>query len=543
MSNVPATVNDISREDVVLKRIFEDPVIQNRIISHLSSDLFEDTLNRGVCKIILQYYNKYSKFPNMQELTVSMPHCAERNKIIALGNFKLESIDSDLATDLVEGFFKEAKTKKVLTDAAEAIHERDFTNIAELIKELQESVNFSVNTDVGLDVVDDAEEALRRLNESMKAIPSGIDGVNSFTARLDADGKPTGGHYRKALSIFLGMPNVGKSIVLCNEAAYAYQRGYNVLYVTLELAEELIWERIASNITDISMQHMRISSAENVKELLIKNKINTSACGEIFVKSMPTTTTVVEIENVLQEISRDKGVDIDMLVVDYIGIMKPSKRINSIQNHSLYTMGKEVAEQLRDLAKRYGIAAVTASQLNRDGYDSTDSSMKNTAGSAGLNDTADLMITITQDNDLKQANMFFHMILKNRFGPNSIIFLSNCDYDHMRVRSASNQQVHDYNQRRANVGTEVEGFNDNDSLDMNESGGAKDPEAIKKQKAQKESKKHGKKQPALKKEIKTTQNKESEAILDKKEPIEPTTNNSKSIASSADVSVGVDEIY
>ena len=106
MSNVPATVNDISREDVVLKRIFEDPVIQNRIISHLSSDLFEDTLNRGVCKIILQYYNKYSKFPNMQELTVSMPHCAERNKIIALGNFKLESID-DIQNPLIKNWMEE----------------------------------------------------------------------------------------------------------------------------------------------------------------------------------------------------------------------------------------------------------------------------------------------------------------------------------------------------------------------------------------------------------------------------------------------------
>lgn len=472
-------VQDISREDVVIKRIFEDFSIQNRIIPHLNSDLFENPLNRAVCKIILQYHNKYSKFPSIQELIVAMPHCAERNKILELAEFNLESIDQELRKDLVEGFFREAKTKQILTDAAEAIHERNFSNIKELIQDLQESVNFSLDIDIGLDVVEDVDEALRRLNETMKAIPSALGDLRYHTASPSS----VGGHYRKALTIFLGMPNVGKSIILCNEASYAYQEGYNVLYITLELAEELIWERIVSNVTDIDMKNIRITKSTNIEELLRSNKgPGASECGEIIVKSMPTTTTVVEIENVIKEIKRSKGIDLDMLVVDYIGIMKPTKRANSIQQHSLYTMGKEVAEQLRDLGKRNEIAIVTASQLNRDGYDTTDSSMKQTAGSAGLNDTADLMVTITQDTDLKQNAMFAHMILKNRFGPNMIPFFSQCDYTHMRVRTADSTKVKEYNERRSNVDVSIDGYNGNAPTS------AKSEAEIKKQKEAKKSK-------------------------------------------------------
>lgn len=488
MDNI-AKVHDISREDVVIKRIFEDYVIQNKIIPNLTSDLFENQVNRAVCKIILQYYNKYNKFPTMQELIVAMPHSAERNKILELAEVQLDLIDQKLRNDLVEGFFIEAKTKKILTDAAEAIHDRDFTNIKALIQDLQEAVNFTLDIDIGLDVVEDAEEALRRLNETMKAIPSALDAICNHTSSMSS----SGGHYRKALSIFLGMPNVGKSIILCNEAAHAYQKGFNVLYVTLELAEELIWERIVSNVTGIDMANVRITKSTNIEELLRTNKSSDAAsCGEIIVKSMTTTTTVVDIENVIKEIKRSKGIDLDMLVVDYIGIMKPAKRANSIQQHSLFTMGKEIAEQLRDLAKRNEIAVITASQFNRDGYDTTDASMKQTAGSAGLNDTADLMVTIMQDIELKQNNMFAHTILKNRFGRNMIVFHSQCDYSHMRVRSADPDKIKDYNERRTNKDADVDGFN------SSQPGAAKPASEISKQKEAKTSK-AGRGRPTTKK--------------------------------------------
>jgi len=471
--NIPMqSVEDITREDVVLRRVFEDPIVQSRVIQHLEPDLFDEPVNQGVCNFIKRYFEKYKKFPSAQTLVTALPPCQERSKIISIANMNIEGVDRDVAVDLVTSFFVEQKTRNILTEAAESIHSRDFTRISELVVKLQESVNFSLHLDIGLDGVADVAEALRRLNVSMRAVPSALSSVRAATAASESS---TGGWYRKALSVFMGMPNVGKSIILANEAAFAYQEGYNVLYVTLELAEELIWERIAANITDIPMTRMRGSDPEFVEDLMRNNKTeHAESCGNIFVKKMPTTTTVNELDSLLQEIKRSKGVDIDLLVVDYIGIMKPAKRSSSFKDQNLYTSGKEVAEQLRDLGALYEIAVLTASQFGREGYENNQASMKHTAGSAGINDTADIMITINRDPYLKQHKLFMHTVLKNRFGPNSITFISSVSYEHMRVRVADDRQIREYSDHMVSNQLTVDGFNDAEFETKNSASAPKD---------------------------------------------------------------------
>ena len=367
-------------------------------------------------------------------------------------------MDRDFTIAMVESFFREKQTEKILTDAAEYIHDGKVDNIADLVKELHNAVNFTLNLDIGLHISDDVQEALDRLNKTALAIPAALELVRQATSAKDG----YGGHYRKALSVYFGMPNVGKSILLCNDAAYAYQAGYNVLYVTMEMAEELIWERISTNITDIELGTIRGKTADEIQELLTKNKLEgADTAGNLYVKALPTTATVVDIENEIVEIKRTKGIDIDLLVVDYIGIMKPAKRNSSFKDHTLYTLIKEIAEQLRDLAKSRNMAVVTASQLKRDGYENKEASMKDVAGSVGLNDTADFIITIAQDPLLKACKLFAHMILKNRFGANGVPGLSKVDYDHMRVRTATADELNDYTERQINQTQSIAEFNEN----------------------------------------------------------------------------------
>ena len=470
-----ANVQDISSEEVVLRRIFEDNIVQSRVLPYLSPKLFDTDVNKSLVRIINLYYKKYHKFPTAQTLVSSLPASPERNQILKICDFNMHDIDREAAVDLITNFFKQRRVRNVLTDAASAIYEGDFTNLAGLVKELEESVKFNLFMDVGLNLAEDVEVALNRLNEGLVAIPSALNEIRHYTASQMG----AGGWYRKSLSMFLGMPNVGKSILLCNEAAYAYQAGYNVLYVTLELAEELIWERLAVNIADIPLKEIRGCSPEKVKELLkTRTEANSESCGNMYVKSLPTTTTVIEIDALIQEIQRTKGINIDLLIVDYLGIMKPAKRENSYSERNLYTMGKEVAEQLRDLAKYYEIAILTASQLNRDGYENTNSSMKNTAGSAGVNDTADFMVTITNDPTLKQHKLFLHQILKNRFGPNSVAFLSHCDYSYMRVRAVTNDQYKAYSDSQVNQSITINEFNGSETPEVQ----AKNPKSSTKSK-------------------------------------------------------------
>jgi len=453
-----AEVQDLTREDLVLRKFFDDSIIQNRIVSHLSCDLFDDPDNKRICDFIIRFNKKFKKYPSPQELITSLPPCRERTKIIFINNVNIPHMERDFTIAMIESFFKEKKTEMILSSAAEFMHDGHIDNISDLVKDLHNAVNFSLNLDIGLNMVEDAKVALDRLNKSLVAVPSAL----SFIRQATAPPNGFGGHYRKALAVYYGMPNVGKSILLCNDAAYAYQAGYNVLYITMEMAEELIWERIASNISNIELGAIRGRTAEEIQALLIGNKLEgAESAGTLYVKALPTTATVNDFENEIIEIKRTKGIDVDLLVVDYIGIMKPAKREGSFKDHTLYTMIKESAEQLRDLAKARCIAVVTASQLKREGYENKEASMKDVAGSVGLNDTADFVITITQDPLLKQCGLYAHMILKNRFGQNSIPGMSRVDYTHMRVTTATNDDTDKYTDLQMNQTQSIPEFNAN----------------------------------------------------------------------------------
>lgn len=448
---------NISREELVIRRIYDDAIIQNKVITHLDPELFSDETNKTLCRAMIAGYEKYGRFPQSQETNLALgENTIEKNKFLKIMNYKVDDLDREMCIDIIETFFKEKKTQTILEEAAEMIGEKDFSNIAPLIKNLQESVNFSLYMDIGLDLKEDADEALRRLNETHKPIPSAITEIRSLTC----GDLTTGGWYRSAISVFQGMPNVGKTIFLCNEAAFSYQSGFNTLYVSLELAEELIWERIACNITDIPLYQIRKEAAGDIEALLEKNKEeHATGCGTMVVRQLPSTTNALDIENLINEIKVSKGITIDIVFIDYLGKMKPAKRDTGTRDTSLYTQGKEVTEQLRDLAVKYEIPIVTASQVNRDGYGNTQSDMKNTAGSAGVNDTADLMITITQDPMLKQEHLYLHTIIKNRFGPNTESFITHCDYAHMRVRSANPDQVQTYRDSQMNQDASIPNFN------------------------------------------------------------------------------------
>ena len=438
-----STLIKISREEIILKRLFESPQTQNRVVTHLSADLFSEQSCKDIVTTIIKFYKHYNKFPKLNELMVGLDNSerslATKKRLESISETETQDMTPEFLTDLIERFIKERKTENILAKAAESIYNKDFTNIAQLTDSLKEAINFKLAMNIGLDGVDDVNEAMNRLKVSMVAIPCFSKSLRDLTKNADG----YGGYYRKALSVWMGMPNVGKSIVLVNDAAYAYQSGMNVLYITLELSEEMIWQRFACNVTDINYIDVINHEPLYIQKLLKNRKLEgATACGEIQIRQLPaSSTTSSDIENLISEIKLTKGYDVDIIFLDYLGIMKPSKSQFSSNNQSLYTSGKEVAEQLRDVARKFEIALVTASQLNREGYDNTQTSMKNTAGSAGINDTADFIVTITQDNDLKARKMYLHTILKNRFGPKDISILSNVDYDHMRVTDATDDDI------------------------------------------------------------------------------------------------------
>ena len=428
-------IPNLTREDFVVKRIFDDIHLQQTIAEHLSPELFSDKYKR-VCMGIKSFNEKFNRFPSAAELLIGFPDNApERKDLISLMEAPVDSIASDVSGNVVKNFFKEKISELAILDAIQCVRGNSVENLPLVIEKLEKGINFTLGVDIGLSARRNMNEIIERLNKSFVAIPSALDEICAATA--SDEGLNNGGWY-KGLSIYMGMPNVGKTIMLCNEAAYAYRHGYNVLYISLEMDEEFIHQRIISNVCKIRTKNVKQNSASDILKKFEDNAIINT--GDLIVKRMPTSTTVNDIDNVIRQIQKSTGKKIDFLVVDYLGIMKPVRRANTIQNMNMYLMGKEVAEQLRDLGCKYSIPVLSASQLNRDGYSNLEASLKDTAGSAGLNDTADFICTITQNEALRDGypeigSMYHHTILKSRFGKNNVQFDSVVEYEEMRVRS------------------------------------------------------------------------------------------------------------
>lgn len=462
-SSKSVDIPTITREELVIRRIFDDPTIQSRIVEYLDPDIFTGPF-KNIVRVVKSFYSNYKRFPTPTETVVGFPDNAiEKTTIKRVMGYGIDTISNDLTATVLKNYFRELLTEKIIIKAAVSLKNTEsIGDIMGLVKELEKSINFNLDINVGLSARSDMPEILKRLNVSATAVPSSIYAIREFTSPEDESAikKDCGGWFRKSLSLFLGQPNVGKTIMLCNEAAYAYATGHNVLYVSLEMGEEFIHQRIIANVCDIGLQQVKKQSPEELLRLYESRlEPGITKPGNVIVRRLPTSTTVVNIDNLIQEVQRTHNIKIDILFVDYIGIMKPVKRANTVDNMNMYTMGKEVAEQLRDLADTYQIPVVTASQLTRDGYANLQASIKDTAGSAGINDVADFMVTITQDPLLKAHNMFFHSVLKSRFGGNGQTFVTVVNYNKMRVRSAEQAEFEVYRQAISSSPELIKNFN------------------------------------------------------------------------------------
>lgn len=449
----PNPVVQMSREDLVLRTFFNDGVLGPKLRPYMDTKLFADPVNQGLIKVINKFDKKYKRPPTAQELLIGMGTTgfSEQlvNKLSYICNTPIVGIRSEYMIDLLEGYFRERMTENVLIHASENVHDKHVDGINNLIPQLKEAVNFSLHTNLGLNLYNDIGTALALLKERKECIPSAINEVRTKTGQVQADGSMIGGgYYRKTLTLYVGQPNVGKSLILGNEAVFAYMWGYNVLYISLELAEDYLWQRLAANICDVEMpQILEMTEDEcraKIDEKLRANKAD-GVFGNFQVKRLKTTTTPADIEMYIDQFEDTFG-KLDFLVIDYIGIMKPG--LSASEQRSMYLDGVAKAEQIRDMLIERNIAGLSAVQFNRMGYNNLEASIESVEGSSGYAETCDVMISITSDSVLRECGMFFHKFLKNRFGRNNDTFQTRCDYKKMKWFDATQEELAKYNELR-----------------------------------------------------------------------------------------------
>jgi archaellum biogenesis ATPase FlaH len=270
---------------------------------------------------------------------------------------------------------------------------------------LSEALGVSFDQQIGHDYIDDSDERFDFYNKKESRIPFDLDYFNKITK---------GGLPNKTLNIALAGTGVGKSLFMCHCAASVLQQGKNVLYITMEMAEERIAERIDANLMDLPIEQLQ-RIGKHAFDTKIQ-KIAQASIGKLIIKEYPTGSAHTgHFRALLNELKLKKAFKPDMIYIDYLNICSSSRMRGLGGSINSYSYIKAIAEELRGLAVEFNVPIVSATQTTRSGYSNTDVGLEDTSESFGLPATADLMFALISTEELEELGQMLVKQLKNRY--------------------------------------------------------------------------------------------------------------------------------
>jgi len=399
-------------EKTILKNLLKNEAFTRKVVPFIKEEYFHDRVEKMLFTSIFDFVAKYNSLPPIDALSIHLSNASLSDDEFKTATELLNEVDGDADTNedwLVEQTEKFCKDKAVYNAIMESIHIIDGKSKSEQTQNaipeiLSEALSVSFDTSVGHDYIEDAEERFRFYHTVEEKVPFDLSLLNTIT---------NGGTPTKTLNIVMAGTGVGKSLFMCHHGASCLAQGLNVLYITCEMAEERIAERIDANLMDITMDELKeLPEMSYAKKI---GKIQKNNCGKLIVKEYPTATASTNhFRHLLDELAMKKKFKPDIIFVDYLNIcassrMKMSGSVNS------YTYIKAIAEELRGLAVERNVPVWSATQVNRTGYTSSDFGLEDTSESFGLPATADFMIALIGTEELDQLGQILLKQLKNRY--------------------------------------------------------------------------------------------------------------------------------
>jgi replicative DNA helicase len=406
---------DFYEKVVIYNSIFNQEYLGS-IIDYLKEDLFSDKDIKSVVGILKDFYSRRNEVPTLTEIKAYLHDSnlkeSFKSVVSKLNELKNIQFNRDELYENTELFLKEKSVYNALLEAAQSIDSGKL-NSADLLTKMERAVGISLSTSIGMSLLDDTDHFISELQKNETKISSGWKWL---------DNKISGGFMEngRALYIFIGETNVGKSIFLGNVAANVAMQGKTSLVISLEMSEIMYGMRFASNLTKIPMFELK-NDFNNLKTQLkdIKKK---NKDAKILIKEFPPSTiSPFQVGSYLKKLQQ-RGIKVDCLVLDYLNLM------DSPTGSNMYERIKCIAEQLRALSYKFNIPVISASQINRSGYNSSNPSLETISEGISLANTADCIFNIWQS-DEDRDNGFINMgIAKNRFGPNFGSTILKIDY-------------------------------------------------------------------------------------------------------------------
>jgi|TARA_B100001964_G_C14251586_1_gene610212 replicative DNA helicase len=395
----------------ILNHLLNNEDYCRRVIPYLEKEYFEGT-HKTVFDLIAKFVAKHNKLPSGKILDLELrkiqaPDDILNNAAKLISEIREKSdIDTDYLIKESEKWCKDRAVYIAIMNSIQIIDGKNKEKSEGAIPEiLSNALGVSFDQAIGHDYIDNSEERYDFYNRVEERISWDLDYFNKITK---------GGIPNKTLNICLAGTGVGKSLFMCHCAASVLEQGKNVLYITMEMAEERIAERIDANLMDLPI-HQLESLSKNVFNSKIQ-KIAQASIGKLIIKEYPTGAAHTgHFRALLNELKLKKKFAPDIIYVDYLNICSSSRMKAMGGSINSYTYIKAIAEELRGLAIEFNVPIVSATQTTRSGYSNTDVGLEDTSESFGLPATADLMFALISTEELEEMGQLMVKQLKNRY--------------------------------------------------------------------------------------------------------------------------------
>lgn len=399
-------------EQVIFGNLVFREEFGRKVIPFLKKDYFQDHNDKILFELIEEYVTKYNRFPTKEALAVDLTgkNGITDEQVKSIGK-NIEDLSYDPKTELdwivdkTEKYVQERAVYNAIMHSIQILDNKDAKNSKGSIPQiLSDALGVSFDTNIGHNFIEDAESRYEFYHRKETRVAFNLDYFNKITK---------GGLPNKTLNIALAGTGVGKSLFMCHCASGNLLDGKNVLYITMEMAEERIAERIDANLMNVTMDELGTMDKETYERKLARVKNRTT--GKLIIKEYPTASAgSANFRHLLNELKLKKNFTPDIIYIDYLNICA-SSRMKYGSNINSYMYVKAIAEELRGLAVEFNVPIVSATQTTRSGYSNSDVGLEDTSESFGLPATADFMFALISSEELESLGQLMVKQLKNRY--------------------------------------------------------------------------------------------------------------------------------
>ena len=403
-------------EQTILAHLLYNEQYARKVLPFLKEEYFHNYVEQQLFKLIDSYVKKYNNFPTKEVLFIDLQNIDDINQEVFDDTKTLiSSLEIDETTKLewlldnTEQFCQDKALYNAIRDSIKIVDQNSNVSKGAIPKLLQDALQVSFDQHIGHDFIEDASDRYDMYHIKEDKLEFDLDYFNKIT---------NGGLPPKTLSCLIASTGVGKSMAMCHMAAHNLKSNKNVLYITLEMAEERIAQRIDANLLDTTLDELMLLSKPDYTKRI--NKLKEKTKSKLIIKEYPTASAgSAHFRHLLNELRIKKNFVPDVIYIDYLNLCV-SSRIKAGSQVNTYTYVKAVAEELRGLAVEQHLPIITATQSNRGAVNASDMDLDNVSDSYGTAMTMDFIVALISSEELQELNQIMVKQLKNRFGDPNI---------------------------------------------------------------------------------------------------------------------------